>query len=136
MLRLLFVPAALAVVLAGPACGSKKEPPPAPAEPAQTAVESARPPAKPPAPAPAPVPAPATADGKLPAACTDYRETIERLAQCGGGLPQETRDALKASFERDWAGWQKTGSAQAELEAACKHAADNVKVAASAACGW
>lgn len=127
MRSLVLAPAALAVALAGPACGSKKEPPP-PEEPARAASGSAQ--------QPAPAPAPAPADGKPPTACSDYRAAIERLAQCGEGMPQATRDALEAGFERDWAAWQKTGSAAAELEAACKRAADNVKVAASAACGW
>lgn len=134
MLRtaLSLAPAALAVALAGPACGSKEEPPaPRPTGSAEPTPRAARPDAKVPAPPPT-----AATDGGLPGACGEYRATIERLAECGEGLPQATRDALRANFEREWAGWQQGSGAQPELEAACKSAADNVKLAASAACGW
>ena len=131
-LALSLAPAALALAFAGPACGAKDEPPaPQPAAPAGPAPPPARAPGRTPAPPPI-----AAAAGKLPGACDEYRATIERLAECGDGLPLATRDALRANFEREWAGWQQGSGAQPELEAACQRAADNVKLAASDACGW
>jgi hypothetical protein len=159
MLRLPLTPAALALALLLPlsACGSKKEPPTGDKPTATAANETrARPGDQPPATDKAPASAEkapasgatsagtgisATAAGsgadKPSGACGEYRATIERLAQCGEGLPLATRDALRANFEREWAAWEQASAAQkTSLELACKRAADNVKVAASTACGW
>jgi hypothetical protein len=133
---------AAASILALPACGSKKEPPPAPgsasaAAPAATPAPAPTPapPPKPPAPEAAP-PAP-SAGGALPAECNEYRETIQRLAKCGDALPQSTRDNLQGHFEQQWAGWEKLPEPEKRaLAAICKSSSDSVKAAAAAGCGW
>jgi len=135
---------ALAVALAacGPSGsdGSAGKPAPGPAPPARP--EPAPPPAAPPAPAapsarPAPPAADGSASGSFPEACDEYRGTIERLSRCVDALAPQTRDSLRALFERQWAGWAKLPEQDRRaLAAICKRSSDTVQEAAAAACGW
>jgi hypothetical protein len=135
---------ALVTVLALAACGSKKEPPPAPgsasaAEPepaAKPAAATTTPPAAeaPAAEAPA---APPIAGGALPEACNEYRAMIQRLAQCGDALPQATRENLQKHFEQQWAGWAKLPDQDKQtLAGICKSSSATVKEAAKDICDW
>jgi hypothetical protein len=125
--------AALAVLALALGCGSSKEPAPAPGS-ASASTPAAKPPPPPPREA---TPAPPLTGGDFPAACAEYRETIQKLARCGDALPASTRDGLQSMFDRQWATWEKLPEKdKAELATICKGASDGVKAAASAACGW
>jgi len=68
----------------------------------------------------------------LPAECEDYRRAIDELAACPR-LPQETRDALRQSYEQTSAAWASVPpEGRAALGMACKSAADAVRQSASA----
>ena len=71
--------------------------------------------------------------GGLPAECDEYKAAIEKLAACDK-LPQQTRDALKQSYEQTSAAWASVpAEGRAALATACKSAADAV-AQSSAAC--
>ena len=94
--------------------------------------------AKPADPAAAPAD-PAAAGGDLPAECNEYKGMIDKLATCEK-MPQQSRDALKQSYDAMAQGWANIGSMPAEAKTAmvdsCKKAADALKQAAAATCGW
>lgn len=127
----------MAIALAASACGAKEEQKP-PSEPtiaeqaAEQQVEAAKP--TPPRPAAA---APKAGRGQGDA-CEAYRKIVEKLAACGGdAMPQATRDAIKANFERDWSSWDKMdGSDRARRDEVCESAVESIQLAASEACGW
>ncbi|MBA3457418.1 MAG: hypothetical protein H0T42_30335 [Deltaproteobacteria bacterium] len=74
----------------------------------------------------------AAAAGDLPAECNDYKAAIEALAKCDK-LPQQTRDALKQSYEQTSTAWASVpAEGKAALATACKSAADAVKQSAAA----
>ena len=77
--------------------------------------------------------APAAAGGgDLPAECGEYKAAIEALAKCDK-LPQQTRDALKQSYEQTSTAWASVpAEGKAALATACKSAADAVKQSAAA----
>lgn len=150
--------ATLAVLAAAhvlPACGSDKEkkydkykatptegsaPAPAPAAVAPRAAEPPKAPADPP-PKPegeaAPTAAARPPGGALPNVCNEYREVIQRLAQCGDALPKEEQEAFKAQFQNQWAGWEKLPDKdRSALAAICKSSAESVKAVATKPCGW
>lgn len=76
---------------------------------------------------------------KLPAECSEYRDTIFKLATCDK-LPQQSRDALLEGFRAMEKGWADMDVIPAEarkaLAEACKQGTDALKQAASATCGW
>ncbi|MBS1121617.1 MAG: hypothetical protein H6Q90_3845 [Deltaproteobacteria bacterium] len=79
----------------------------------------------------------AAATGELPAECTEYKALADKLAapQCDKLGAQ--RDTLKASFESSWKAWAALPAAdRASAADACKAAAQGLKTAAAAACGW
>jgi hypothetical protein len=117
----------LAIVLALAACKGSDAPKtePAPAAPA---------PAPSPSPSGAPAPPPPQAAGDLPAPCTDYKGLIDQLAACQK-VPAETRDGLRKAFEQSWTSWEKAAD-KSTIERECRAAADNLRAAAGAACGW
>ena len=58
----------------------------------------------------------------LPAECTEYKATIEKIRNCER-LPQTTRDALVLAFEQASSGWATTTAEhRASLAASCKSA--------------
>ena len=72
------------------------------------------------------------AAGDLPAECGEYKAAIEKLATCDK-LPQQTRDALKQSYEQTSTAWASVpAEGKAALATACKSAADAVKQSATA----
>ncbi len=72
------------------------------------------------------------AAGDLPAECGEYKAAIEALAKCDK-LPQQTRDALKQSYEQTSTAWAAVpAEGKAALATACKSAADAVKQSAAA----
>ena len=72
------------------------------------------------------------AAGDLPAECGEYKAAIEALAKCDK-LPQQTRDALKQSYEQTSTAWASVpAEGKAALATACKSAADAVKQSAAA----
>ena len=72
------------------------------------------------------------AAGDLPAECGEYKAAIEALAKCDK-LPQQTRDALKQSYEQTSTAWAAVpAEGKAALATACKAAADAVKQSAAA----
>lgn len=74
----------------------------------------------------------AAAAGDLPAECGEYKAAIEALAKCDK-LPQQTRDALKTSYEQTSTAWASVpAEGKAALATACKSAADAVKQSAAA----
>jgi hypothetical protein len=74
----------------------------------------------------------AAAGGDLPAECGEYKAAIEALAKCDK-LPQQTRDALKQSYEQTSTAWASVpAEGKAALATACKSAADAVKQSAAA----
>ncbi len=74
----------------------------------------------------------AAAGGDLPAECGEYKAAIEALAKCDK-LPQQTRDALKQSYEQTSTAWASIpAEGKAALATACKSAADAVKQSAAA----
>ena len=74
----------------------------------------------------------AAAAGDLPAECGEYKAAIEALAKCDK-LPQQTRDALKQSYEQTSTAWASVpAEGKAALATACKAAADAVKQSAAA----
>ncbi len=74
----------------------------------------------------------AAAAGDLPAECGEYKAAIEALAKCDK-LPQQTRDALKQSYEQTSTAWASVpAEGKAALATACKSAADAVKQSAAA----
>lgn len=74
----------------------------------------------------------AAAAGDLPAECGEYKAAIEALAKCDK-LPQQTRDALKQSYEQTSTAWASVpAEGKAALATACKSAADAVKQSATA----
>jgi hypothetical protein len=83
--------------------------------------------------APAAGSAAAAPAGDLPAECQEYKAAIDKLAACDK-LPQQTRDALKQSYEQTSAAWASVpAEGRASLATACKSAAEAVKQS-SAAC--
>ncbi len=75
---------------------------------------------------------PIAAAGDLPAECGEYKAAIEKLATCDK-LPQQTRDALKQSYEQTSTAWASVpAEGKAALATACKSAADAVKQSATA----
>jgi curli biogenesis system outer membrane secretion channel CsgG len=75
---------------------------------------------------------PVAAAGDLPAECGEYKAAIEKLATCDK-LPQQTRDALKQSYEQTSTAWASVpAEGKAALATACKSAADAVKQSATA----
>jgi hypothetical protein len=78
----------------------------------------------------------ATPPADLPAECGEYKTAIDKVATCDK-LPQATRDALKQSYDQTSASWVNIpAEGKAALGTACKSAADAIKSAAAAACGW
>jgi len=72
------------------------------------------------------------ASADLPAECGEYKAAIEKLATCDK-LPQQTRDALKQSYEQTSTAWASVpAEGKAALATACKSAADAVKQSAAA----
>ncbi|MBA3817249.1 MAG: hypothetical protein H0X17_00010 [Deltaproteobacteria bacterium] len=83
---------------------------------------------------------PATAAaGDLPAECSEYKSMIEKLAACDK-MPQQSRDALKQSYDAMSAGWANVGAMPPESKKAmtdtCKQGTEALKAAAGAQCGW
>ena len=78
---------------------------------------------------------PATA-GELPAECTAYKATIEKLASCDK-LAAQVRDGLKQTFDQASASWASLPAAgKAGLATGCKAGTDAVLAAAKSTCGW
>lgn len=98
--------------------------------------EGAAPPPPPPdATGGAPATPPATASA-LPKECQDYQAAIERLASCDK-LPQESRDALKQSYETASKSWAALPADQmGQLAAACKAGTDAIVQSGKSVCGW
>jgi hypothetical protein len=73
------------------------------------------------------------AGGDLPPDCADYKAMIERLSTCSK-MPQQSRDALKQSFEQMEKMWKDLGSMPPESKKAmgdaCKQGADALRQAA------
>ncbi len=68
---------------------------------------------------------------KLPPECDEYGLAIQRLMSCKR-LPQETRDALKQSYEQVKSAWAAVPpEGMAALGTACKSAADAVRQSAA-----
>jgi len=138
-LTVLFASAALALTLGAAGCKKKEETKVddkmAPTTPTTPTTETK--PADPAAAKPTEgTPAPA---GDLPAECTEYKATIEKLASCDK-MPQQSRDALKQGYDAMSQGWANVGSMPAEAKKAmadgCKQGTDALKQAAGAMCGW
>jgi len=78
------------------------------------------------------------AAANLPAECSDYKASIDKLTSCDK-LPQASRDALKTSFDtqsKAWANIPADETAKKTLVDGCKTANDAVKTAAAKICGW
>lgn len=72
-----------------------------------------------------------TGGSNLPPECEEYGRAIQRLSTCSK-LPQETRDALKQSYEQTTAAWASVPpEGMAALGTACKSAADAVRQSAA-----
>ncbi len=73
----------------------------------------------------------------MPAECNEYKALADKL-----GTPQcdklgAARDNLKTSFDSSWKAWAALPAAdRASAAGACKAAAQGLKSAAAAACGW
>ena len=126
---------AFAIIALSVGCGSKKDP--------EKKLETSTKPTEQPNPDDKSQPdraadkATPTAGGSLPSDCGEYRALIDKLSSCGEKIPAATRDQLKKHFDTEWAAWEKTpAEGKAQLASVCKTAADNVKIAASAPCGW
>jgi hypothetical protein len=123
---------------AEPAAGSGAAP--APAAEAPRPAEPAQAPAAPPPKAEDEAATAAAArppGGALPNVCNEYREVIQRLAQCGNALPKEAQEAFKAQFENQWAGWEKLPDKdRSALAAICTSSAASVRAVAAKPCGW
>lgn len=83
--------------------------------------------------------APAGGGGDLPSECNEYKEMVEKLATCDK-MPQQSRDALKQSYDAMSQGWANVGAMPEEAKKAmadgCKQGTDALKQAAAAMCGW
>ncbi len=75
----------------------------------------------------------------LPPACTEYEQTMEKLAACDK-LSQGSREAFNRGFDALKANWAQIGSlpksARDALEAGCRQAVDAIKQADASICGW
>jgi hypothetical protein len=69
----------------------------------------------------------------LPAECTEYRATVERIRTCAA-LPQATRDALAQAYTQASSGWANATSPEMResLAASCRSANDAIKQSAAA----
>jgi hypothetical protein len=81
----------------------------------------------------------AAAPGEIPSECADYKAAVTKLASCDK-MPQQTRDALKASYDTMSAGWAQASNASPDVKKAmatgCKTSADSLMTTAKAVCGW
>jgi len=72
----------------------------------------------------------------LPDTCADYGRMIDRLQGCQQ-LPQQTRDALKQSYDQVEQVWLTVPEEGREaLREACKAAVDAVEQIGRSTCGW
>ena len=141
-LSILLACVAMSFTLGAAGCKKKEEKKTETTTEVKTTTETkATDPAKPadPAAKPAEGTAPAAGGGDLPAECTEYKGMIEKLASCDK-MPQQSRDALKQSYDAMSQGWANVGAMPAEAKKAmadgCKQGTEALKTAAGAMCGW
>jgi hypothetical protein len=73
---------------------------------------------------------------ELPAACAEYKASVDKLASCDK-LPADVKTSLKTSYDQAAASWTTTpADGMTKLGESCKTAADAVKQAAGTTCGW
>ncbi|MGE0549283.1 MAG: glutaconyl-CoA decarboxylase subunit gamma [Kofleriaceae bacterium] len=134
---------ALSATFALAGCNKKKDeegkaPAAKPAEttPTAPAAPAADTPAAAPTPSEAkPVEGQPAAATDIPAECTDYKATVEKLATCDK-VPAADKDTLKQSFDKDFAALTATGADKVKAATDCKAAAEKIKTAHGKTCGW
>jgi len=73
----------------------------------------------------------------LPAECQEYRALSEKLLLPECDKLGQARDTLKAAADEAWKAWKVLPNAdKAGTAPACQAAAQGLKTAAAAACGW
>jgi hypothetical protein len=81
-----------------------------------------------------PIP-PAAPAADLPPECLAYKALADKLATCERLGKQ--RDLLKGEFDKSWKAWGELPAEQrADVAARCTHAANTLRSAVAAACGW
>lgn len=72
---------------------------------------------------------------ELPQECLEYRALVDKLDKCD--KLGKSRDTLKASADESWKAWSALPAADKPgVAPACQQAAQGLKTAAAAACGW